>query len=55
MRWNVRPGQNYKHWVGGWGSTQEGTLWYIESRCNGFIRTENQAQRKVSKGPSYHI
>ena len=34
---------------------QEGALLYTERRHNGFIRTENQAQRDVSKRPSYHI
>lgn len=35
-------------------SIQESTLGYTENRCNGFIKTENQAQREVSKRPSYH-
>ena len=42
--WDGGLGHNYRHWVETY--TQEGTLWYTESRCNGFIRTENRAQRK---------
>ena len=32
-------------------SIQESTSGYTENRCNGFIKTENQAQRKWARDP----
>lgn len=47
MGWDVGLGNNYRHWVEKY--SQEGTLWHTESRCNGFIRTEKEAQRKWAR------
>lgn len=52
MVWDLESGHYYRHVEK---YIQEGTLWYTESKYNSFFfSTENQAEREVSKRPSYH-